>query len=637
MLTSLRKQTGSIFIKGLLILLIVSFGAWGIQDWLSPAISGNFVASVGNQDISPNQLQRRVQSRISSVRSVLGNQFTMEQARQFGLIDAAMNELVSRALLVEGANAMGVAISDDIISSDIRGSDSFKGLAGAFDRDAFNRTLANSGLTEAGYIAELRRDLGVAHFADSLTAGVTTPKVLASALYAYRNETRTAEVMLVENASFSDVANPDQTTLAAFHTEKAAQFTAPEYRKVTYVSLDADTLAKDIEVSEDDIAEGYEARLGDYTTTEKRRVFQMILSTEDKVAEAKKQLGEGRDFATVAKEVAGHDEGTVDLGVISKDDMLPELADAAFAVAESIVTEPVKSAFGWHFFKSTEVQPGGVKALDEVHDEVKHVLAKEKAIDSMYDLSNRLEDSLGGGSTLEEAAQSIGLTASTLDAIDGRGSDIKGTPVTGLPAGGAFVQTAFATEEGEESGLTEAGPDGFFIVRVDSVTAPAVRPLDSIRSDVIAAWKADQKEIKAKEIAEKVVEKLNSGTEFQVVADEMDLAFKLSKPFSRTDRGQVSEIEGDLVTKVFDLERGKAALHRSSEGYQIARLKDVIAVTSGANAELSKTLTDELSTQMVGDVISQLAVSLRGEHGVDVNQPMVDYLFSADRNEHSSM
>ena len=627
MLSTLRKQTGSIVIKALLILLIISFGAWGIQDWLSPAISGNFVASVGGQEIAPNQLQRRVQSQMSRLRAVFGNQITIDQARQLGLINASLNELVSRALMIEGANGMGVAISDDLISAEIRNAEAFRGLAGAFDRDRFDRMLQSNGMSEGAYIAELRRDLGIEHFTDSLTAGARAPKAMVDAVYAYRNENRTAEVMLVEDAAVQNVVEPDQTSLEAFHKEKARQFTAPEYRNLTLVRLEAAALASEIDIAEEAIVESYEARAAEFSTPETRRVFQMILNTEDKAREAQKLLAEGRGFATVAKEIGGHDDGTTDLGIVGNGDMLPDLADAAFALAENTISEPVKSAFGWHLFKATEIQAGGTKTLDEVRDQVKEALAREKAIDSLFDLSNRLEDQLGGGATIEEAGGSLGLEVKTIAAIDRNGLNVSGQRIEGIP-GGTFTQIAFSIQEGEESQLTESGPEGFFIVRVNGITPPALRPLESIREQVVSSWKAAARADKTKALAEKAVERLNSGADIQVVADELDLAFKISKPFSRADQGQVSEIEAGLVQKVFDLKPGKAAQERSAEGYQIARLKEVIAVTPGADADGVKKLADELSSALKGDVVAQLGEALRAEHGVEINQAVLNQLYA---------
>lgn len=628
MLNALRKQTGSIVIKALLILLIISFGAWGIQDWLTPAISGGAVASVGAQEISPRALQRRVQVQMSQLQRLLGNQLTFEQARRFGLIDASLNELVSRALLIEGADSMGVAISDNLVSAEIRSSSQFSGLGGGFDRQRFDSVLYSMGIGEGAFIDEMRRDMGIEHFADSLTEGADAPKAMVDAIYAYRHEKRVADVLLVEDAAVGAIAEPTEADLQAHHKEQAQQFTAPEYRKLTLVRLEAEDLAKETEVSEDAVRESYDARLDEFTKEEKRRVLQMILDTEEKANEAAKLLSEGRDFATVAKEVAGHDEGTIDLGLISAGDMLPDLSAAAFSVAKDAVSEPVKSPFGWHLFSVSEIEAGGVQTLEAVRDDVRAALAREKAVDSLFDLSNRLEDALGGGATIEEAGRELGLTVLGIDAIDRNGSDAAGNPVTGLPSGNNVLRVAFATEDGEESALTESGADGYFVLRVDGITPPALRPLDTVRDEVASAWKARQKADKTKAIADKVTQRLNDGADIQGVASDFDLAFKETKPFPRTDVGQISGIEGDLVKKVFDLAPGMAANQRAAEGYQVARLKEVIPTPAGSDSDGADSIRAELDQALRDDVIAGLGAALREQYGVEVNQALVHQLFA---------
>ena len=628
MLTMLRKQTGSILIKSLLILLIISFGAWGIQDWLSPALSGNAIATVGKQEITPYELQRRVGQQMNRFRQVFGNQFTLEQARRFGIVEASLNELVSRSLITEGAQNLGVSISDDLVSSEIRGQESFKGLSGSFDRDRFYRMLQANGMNEGIYVAEIRRDIGIQHFADSLTAGADAPRVLVDAIYSYRNEKRTADVLLIEDAIIEGIAEPTQSDLDAYHKENAKIFTAPEYRKLTYLSLEAETLAKEIDVSEDAIKESYESRAEEFNTPEKRRVMQMILSDEALAKKAHEKLVAGGDFAEVAKEVANLAPETLDLGTITESDLLPELAKPAFAAALGTVTAPYKSAFGWHIFKVTELYPGGIKDLADVRDILKQALAKEKAIDSLFDLSNRLEDQLGGGATLEEASQELGLNIAKIDTIDDKGMDASGQPVTSFPGGGVFIQAAFSVGEGEESPLTESGPEGFFIIRVDAITAPILKPLDTVRTQVIDAWKNSQRAEKGKELAEKITKRLNEGGELKTVADEAGLASKTTKPFTRSDTGAVSDLSKSLVEKVFTLGSRKAAMGRSAEGYQIARLKEVFKASPGADADGTAKLKNELREAIRGDVVAQLGNALKDEHGVEINQAMVQQMYT---------
>lgn len=627
MLSALRKRSGGIVVKSLLVLLILAFASWGIQDWLNPAITGNVVAKVGDQEISPYEVRRAVNNQMTRLRRMFGNEFTLEQARAFGIVDGVVNEQVNQALISQGAKDLGVTISDELIRQDIQSADGFKGLAGNFDRNRFDQVLAANGMTEGEYIDTVRRSLTGLQYADSLQAGTQAPKILVETIFKHRNEKRVADVALVKSEQFTTIAEPTDEQIKTFHTENAETFTAPEYRNLTFLRLDAADLAEEVIVTEEDIVAAYQARLEEFTTIERRNILQMVFSDEDKAKTAHQQLLEGRDFAIVAKEVAGLDEAVLDLGMISKTDLLPELADPAFALMQGTVSAPVKSALGWHIVKVTEVQPGGTKTLAEVRDQVKADVAREKAIDSLFDLSNALDDELGSGASIEEAAEAMNLKSFTVETLDAAGKDAAGNAVSSIPAGRAFIQTAFTTPEGEDSALTESGPEGFFVLRVNSVTPPALRPLETVRNEVIDAWKADQRSNQAKELAEKLVAEINAGGNLDAIATANGLTFEQTQPFTREDAGTVSGMNIALVEGTFDLQVGKATSGTAADGYQISVLKSVTPADPVAEKESLEAVQAALDDALVGDVTQQLVMSLRNDVGVDVNQAMLDQLF----------
>lgn len=630
MLSALRKRSGGIVVKSLLILLIISFGAWGIQDWLSPALSGNAVVTVGDEEIGPYEINRQVNQEMNRLRPLFGDQFTLQQAMGFGIVDGVINDQVDQALIRQGAVSLGVTISDTMISQDIRNQPGFKGLAGNFDRTQFNQILASNGLTENDYITMVRHSLAAQQYAGSFQSGTRAPKVMVDAIYKFRNEKRVVDVALVMNETFVDVGTPTDAEVEAFHKNNAGPFTAPQYRKFSFLRLEADDLASEIAVADDEIETAYDARKDEFVTQEQRHILQMVLLNEEMAKTAHKQLLEGRDFAVVAKEVAGLDEAVLDLGVISKEDLLPELSEPAFAILQGSVTEPVKSSLGWHLLKAVTVEPGGTKTLDEVREQLSKEIAKEKAVDGLFDLSNRLEDELGGGATLEEAAKNLNLKVVSIAAMDPSGKDLAGNPVAGIPASRTFMQTVFTTEAGQESQLTESGPEGFFLVRVDSVTAPTLRPLDTVRTQVIEAWKADKRKTKAKELAENLVAELNGGKTLADVASASGLTVDVSKPFTRDDQGTVSGLNEDLVKQVFELERGKAAFGESAQGYQVVVLKSVNPADMVAGKKDIDGLRDTLTDALKADVTTQLTTALRDEVGVEVNRALVNQMFSPD-------
>lgn len=80
-----------------------------------------------------------------------------------------------------------------------------------------------------------------------------------------------------------------------------------------------------------------------------------------------------------------------------------------------------------------------------------------------------------------------------VEAIDATGRRPDGGAVEGLPGAQQIAQAAFALQQGGTGNLTEIQGGDYFIARVDAITPAALRPLDAIRDEVVAAWQAEQR------------------------------------------------------------------------------------------------------------------------------------------------
>ena len=112
----------------------------------------------------------------------------------------------------------------------------------------------------------------------------------------------------------------------------------------------------------------------------------ILLKTEDEAKAIIAELDKGADFAKLANEKStdkGEDGG--ELGYFTKDKMVPEFANAAFAmkVGQHSAT-PVKSQFGYHVILVEDRRPAKPPALEEVRDEIQKELANT-AIESKVD------------------------------------------------------------------------------------------------------------------------------------------------------------------------------------------------------------------------------------------------------------
>jgi len=194
-----------------------------------------------------------------------------------------------------------------------------------------------------------------------------------------------------------------------------------------------------------------------------------------------------------------------------------------------------------------------------------------------------------------------------------------------------FFQTTFTTKEGEDSQLTETGPESLFVVRVDAVTPPKIRPVNIVRKQIIKSWKAEQRSIKSMELAAKIVADLNVGKILSDVAATLNITPTTSKAFKRDDKDGISGLSAELVKKVFSLKLIKATEGKATEGYQVVVLTKILAANPSADKTGVDAVRNILTIALKDDVKAQLTTALRHEIGVDINRPLINQLFNGEQ------
>lgn len=616
MLQAIRSKSASIVVKAMAGLLIISFAAWGIEDMIANRATDLSVATVGARDIDPSEFEYELSRETQRLRQTLGGQLTEEQLVGLGVGNAVLQRMINDVALSEKAQSMGLLVSDDQVTRAIHTDQAFQGFDGKFSRTRFNEMMRANGYPEQVYIERVRSDIALRQMLGPVSSAAASPKKLSEMIRAFRYEKRTAETLLIKAADQPEPGQPGDDALKTVYEEQAAQFTAPEYRKITFVHLDPMQLLEGITVTPEELQAAYDANLGSFIKPEQRSVQQIVLVDEAKATEAARMLVEGQDFKKVATDFAEMDAAAVDLGSVSPEGLLPDLSKAVFAAAKDAIVGPIKSPLGWHILKVTAIDKGFTKKPEEVRDQLTDIVRHEQAIDALYKLSVRFEDQIGGGATLEEAGTAVGASAVSIDAVDREGKTPAGEAAKGLPNLASLLPVAFASEERLDSELTEAGDKGFFMVRVDKIIAPALKPFDSVRNEVIQVWKTEQRQKSAETQAKEIAQLVSGGTAFASLAGTVPDALKTVGPVTRAERGKV---EPSLLAKMFELKPGTAGIALTGNDYTVVHLKDVIAPGSGADAPSIADVDKQMDDNVSQDLGAQLIESIRNELGVKIN------------------
>lgn len=623
MLEFMRKSANSIFIKLLLGLLILSFAAWGIGDIFRGRAANTSVASVGKTDISVEQYRAEFARELQRMSQMFGQEISREQAQAMGVGNLLVSRLAQSALINEGAKSLGVYVSNQQILDEIHKTPEFFNEAGRFDRNIFINILSRSGFNENSYVARVRENIARQQFLSPIRDGALAPKGLVNALYSFAAEQRSAEVIRIDHASLLNVKTPSAEELAKFHMENAANFMAPEYRKLTAIVLEASTLAATITLSDAELQAAYDEREGEFLTPEKRTLRQVLVQDEATASKAKALLDGGKSMAEVAAEV-GANPAMVDIGAFTTSDasnLSPDIATAVFALPKGGRTGALQSPLGWHVFEVVDIQPTVVKALADVKDELTQKAKLERALTALYELSNQVEDKLGSGMTFEEAATSVGLHAIHIDAMDAEGSGPDGKPIV-APYTADLAREVFKLTDGQDSQMTEvADGKAFVVVRLDAITPPALRPLDTVMMEVTQAWTNQQRSQMAADLAKVAKDRMAAGESAADVAASIGFSATTTQAFTRDGQGlQNNALPANLISELFTLPSGGVASAPGTGAHTVARLTNIIQATPNTNSAEYKVVADQAKGDLQGDLLAQMAMALQGVYDVTINQ-----------------
>jgi peptidyl-prolyl cis-trans isomerase D len=629
MLNTIRKRAGSWVVKALLLLLVASFAIWGIGDVFYGGGQNPAVATVGESEISSIELSEAFNQRLNNLQRRLGNAIDREQAIQLGVMQTALQDLIARRLIDLRVQDMGLRVSEQMLREEITGNPVFQ-TAGQFDRSLFDQLLMANGMTEDGYLAALRQDMGRQMLTGSLTGPVSAPEPLVDTLYRYRNEQRRGRFLLVDAASIADLPQPTEEQLAPFLKEHEDQFTAPEYRKVTFVTLAPEDLLDEVAISDEQVETEYQERIAQYRTPERRTVEQLLATDQATIEQAAERVAGGASFEAVAKEIEGITPDRFD--ELAKGDLPADLEEAVFALGEGEVSQPVESAFGWHLFRVSGIQPETTTPLAEVRDELRRELALAEAGNRLPSLANQLDDELAAGLGLEEAARAVGLEPKTVAAIDAQGRNPEGTRADALPSWPEFLPVVLETPAGETSLLEETATGGYFVVQVNEITPQRVKSLDEARDEVAEAWRAGQRQELARERAEALLARAQESSSLDQLAGEQGVSVQPIGPVKRTDEGAGQGIDQALVRALFAAQLGKVADEAvaAGEGFALVALDEVIAADPATDPDAVERLRTELRADMEGDVLAQLEARLRQDYPVEIHAAALNRVIGQD-------
>lgn len=613
MLQAIRDKAQGIFAWAMLILVGIPFALWGIQNYFDSG-KERAVAEVSGHEIFERDVNRAYEGMLSSIAGL--GQYDESQIRQ-----EALNKLITDALVADFTKDGMLVVGDNEVRTFVQGLPYFQTDA-QFDKEKYKQALNAQGSTPAQFAAQIRTALIQEQMQRGIsdTAFVTHQQL--EEFYRLRNQSRRIEYLSIPLQK--DPGTVSEEEIAAYYRQHQAEFITAEKVAVQYLSITLDEVAADIQVSEEDLKTLYEEQKKQLDSSERRRVSHILIETnaalgsaEDKKAKEKadalyQRIVKGEDFARLAKELSDDKISAAkggDLGIMNRDDMDRSFAEAAFKLAKDQVSSPVKTSFGYHLIRITEIDRDALASFEKMRPELAKNFQRSSAENRFYEMGQTLtEQAFEHPDSLDAVAAALNMSIQET------------APFTHNETGGGIIDeqavrdAAFSEDvlNGKNSEAIELGTERVVVLRVKTHIPSAARELAEVRAEVLGRLGEQKRREQTRNKANELFEQAKQGASLAALAKTNAYSVRQSPDLQRSSKEPAPELVAAAFKAPRPLSDSAAQFIQAAidNGDQI--IFRLVAVNDG---ELSK--VDAKEQEMAFDYLQKKAAQNEYEAWVD--------------------
>ncbi|MSR15653.1 MAG: hypothetical protein EXR86_14070 [Gammaproteobacteria bacterium] len=543
MLQTIRERAQGLVAAVIVTLLILTFAVWGIESYLNEA-RRVVVATVDGEEIELAAYQESYQRMRQRAQAELGDAFDPRMWAEDSIKLKALDFLVDERLLTQSINRARMRISDAQVSEYLRASPNFQ-VEGKFSGERYAQVTSMLGFSEQTFESQTRNDLALQQLRAGVAASTFVTVGEAQRALQLREQKRTIGYTVIAPNEPS-TESVSATDIADYYEKHKEEYRVEEKVALEFLELKLDDLKSDVTVNEDALNAYYDSHKADFTVEEQRNANHILIKVKpdatptdaekakQKALKLREQVIAGADFETLAKEnsddIGSRSEGG-ETGLFGRGVMAPEFEQAAFKLKVDEVSEPIKTAFGFHIIKLKAIAPSGTKSYSEVKSEIESKFRAEQAENLYFDAAERFSDAVyEHPDSLVEGADTLGLTIQT--AIAQSRQEIA------AQFSEAVADAAWEPEvllEGLASAPLEIGSDRIVAIRVTQHEASKVPALDQIKDALTAEIQTQRVRAAAKARGDGIIERLRKGEDRATVLSAEKLEWEEHLQIDRED------------------------------------------------------------------------------------------------------
>jgi peptidyl-prolyl cis-trans isomerase D len=554
----MRKHAKSWLIKvmiGLISFVFILYFGYSFREQ-----GGVKVASVNGEPISRLEYEETRRIIYENFQQQYRDAWNEDMMKMLDIDNMALESLIDQKLITQEAKKLGLGITEEEIQEEILAYPYFQS-DGRFDERLYHAILSQNRSTPEDFEATIAQQLLQGKLVQFLTtfSSITDQELLDD--YTFDNERIMISYVQFLPKDYEGSVEYEPEALEDYFTEHKEEYRMPEEIQIAYITIDPNDFASEVVISDEEVESYYEENLDMYQQERQVKARHILFRSdtetpeeeEEKVKERALSVLEkaraGEDFADLAKE---YSEGPTkerggDLGYFPSGQMVKPFDDAAFGMEKGEISDLVKTQYGYHIIKVEDIKEAGTKSLAEVQEEIRDRLLQISIGDLAHEKALSLIDQMPyEGVVLTQYAETHQVPVAQSEYFSSNES------IPGIGNDPGIKNTIFSFEKDDISDLLEFN-DKYYIVQVIDKKASYLPELEDVEEEVTENFASYLANREARAAAERYLEELKGGKNWEEIATEHNLLPQKSDFFTRNESGAQAPSGTDFGETAFGL------------------------------------------------------------------------------------
>jgi peptidyl-prolyl cis-trans isomerase D len=581
LLSLMRKHAKSWLIKILIGIIALVFIFYFGYSFTSD--EGAKVAEVNGEVISLMEYENAYRELLTGLQQEYQDMWSDSLIEAFDLKSRALESLIEEKIIRREAEKTGLDVTEKEIRDRIIEFPAFQ-YNGSFDSNRYRALLANYGMSAEDFEESIAQELLQEKLMQFLTTFLVVSDQEVLDYYTYLNERVKISFVRFSAEDFKDSINVDYSLMENFFEQHREVYRIPENIRTEYIVIHPEDFRDQVDIDELEIRGYYGDNPSMFKQEKEVRARHILFrvpsdTTEDEQEKIKEKAlsvlekaRSGQDFSELAREYseAPTKEKGGDLGYFSEGQMVESFEEAAFNMEKGQISDLVKTTYGYHIIKVDDIKEERVKDFEEVRDRILDILIGNESEDLAHERALSLIDRMPYDIDLAEYAAENDIPVISTEYFS------QEDPIPYIQGDEKLKQLVFSLQNKEISEVIEFDDD-FYIIQVMDRKPSYLPEMDEVAGQVEADYKDYLATMEAKSAAERYLEKLRQGNDWDELAEEMNMQPETTDFFTRLDFPEnIGGIQG-LNEAAFNLSennRYPEAVFEGEEGVFVIRWED---------------------------------------------------------------